>query len=424
MFAFLFDVVLVCQNLTNLILSPKYGYLKIKIALILQMSEIRINIITSSQTISGNIHGSFGDVLVASLTFEPETIKELETAIQRFIPQESDWSFFRFFRKYENFEPYDAELLVIDLSAKVIMADSTYSYYSKEGTIRIKTNDNENFGLPYKLSDDWKYVRSMPEFEGISSNRREWFRHNLPFDARQVLFGKPLCEFIVTEYLANKDRAEEDLFTEIHAKWLMIDRADLRGKTPREILLEKHNFINFDLHSRSLQWSFTKIQPPPLSKDSNAYKFAGFGTHEIVVYYDLVRYLLGECFDKNITEAQRLEQFAESWLNHPQIEFSGRTPAHIIESERRRINLTMSAHECLIDEDCEMCEMLAAEFETPMFWGLDGSNMEDDRFEFSFEKNRQDWEAEQLKMEEFNREFDKKYSQNDDDFFDQNEQLV
>ena len=45
----------------------------------------------------------------------------------------------------ENFEPYDAGLLVIDLAAKVILADSTYSYYSTEGTVRIKTDDGDDF---------------------------------------------------------------------------------------------------------------------------------------------------------------------------------------------------------------------------------------------------------------------------------------
>jgi hypothetical protein len=387
------------------------------------MSEIRLNIITATQTISGTIHGSFGDVMVASLTAEPETIEELETAIQRFIKRESNWSFFRSFRKSENFEPYDAGLLVIDLVAKVIMADTTYSYYSTEGNVRIKTVEGEDFNLPYKLSDDWKYVRSMPEYEGISQNRCAFFAANPPFDARPVLFGKPLFEFVLAESKTHQNNRDENLFTEIHAKWLITPQDDLQGKTPREILFEKHDFINSDLHTRFLQWSFTKIQPPPLSKNTNAYKFAGFGTHEIVIYYDLFRYLLGECFEHNITKSEQLEQFEKTWLNNPNDEFSGRTPQHIIESERRRINLTMSAHECLIDEDCEICEMMAAEFDTPMIWGLDGSDMEYNRFEFSFYKTHQEWEAKQREMEEFNREFDKKNNQNDDEFFEQNQMI-
>ena len=186
----------------------------------------------------------------------------------------------------------------------------------------------------------------------------------------------------------------------------MSARDELQGKTPREILLEKQDFISFDLHSRSLQWSFMKVQPSALPKDSNAYKFAGFGTNEIVVYYDLFRYILGECFENRITQTTKLEQLASDWLNNPQRDFSGRIPAKIIESERRRVNLTMSAHECLIDEDCEVCEMLALNFiDTPMFWGLDGSNMEYDRFEFSFDKTREEWDEKQLRYAEFNREF-------------------
>jgi hypothetical protein len=41
--------------------------------------------------------------------------------------------------------------------------------------------------------------------------------------------------------------------------------------------------------------------------------------------------------------------------------------------------------------------MMAAEFDTPTFWHLDGSQMEYDRFEFSFCKNREEWEADQFR---------------------------
>ncbi len=388
------------------------------------MSEIRINIIENSQTISGTMHGSFGDVLVASLTAEPETVEELEAAVQRFIGCESDRSFFSWFRKYENFEPYDAGLLVIDLAAKVILADSTYSYYSATGTVRIKSDEGDDFNLPYRLADDWKCVGSMPEFNYAQTKSREKFLENQPLEAREILYGKPLFEFIAAEYAANKASTDEELFTNVHAKWLMSARADLRGQTPREILLEKRDFISADLHSRFLQWSFTKHQTPPISRDSNAYKFAGSGTQEFVVYYDLFRYLLDECFEKNIADAEVLEKIAGDWLNNPQRDFSGRIPAKIIEAERRRINLTASLHECSVDEDCEMCEMMALDFiDTPMFWGLDGSNMEYDRFEFSFHKTLAEWEAEQKRTEEFNREFDEKYKANSTDDFPDDEIL-
>jgi hypothetical protein len=40
------------------------------------MSEIRINILTNTETISGTIHESFGDAIVVALTAEPDTVEE------------------------------------------------------------------------------------------------------------------------------------------------------------------------------------------------------------------------------------------------------------------------------------------------------------------------------------------------------------
>lgn len=157
------------------------------------MSEIKLNIITANGAISGEVHGSLGDTLAASLCAEPETIEEVETALQRFIKRESDWSPFRWFRQYENFEPHDAGILVIDLAARVVAVDSTYSSFSKEGTIRIEDDDGEDFGLPYRLPDDWRIVYSIPEYEGLARVRREERLKNPPFDVREVLFRKPLC---------------------------------------------------------------------------------------------------------------------------------------------------------------------------------------------------------------------------------------
>ena len=140
-------------------------------------------------------------------------------------------------------------------------------------------------------------------------------------------------------------------------------------------------------------------------ENSNAYKFSGFGTYEIVVYYDLFRYLLDSCFANEITQTEMLKQTAADWLKTGNGKFAPRTPENIIEAERRRLNLTMSAHECLIDEDCPLCVGMSEEFDTPTFWHLDGSQMEYDRFEFSFYKTRAEYEAEQRRYEEFNRDF-------------------
>src|SRR5205085_4364903 len=245
------------------------------------MSSIRLNISDAERAINGEVHGCFGDAVVAALTAEPETIDELGLALARFIKPLSDLSPFAWFQQGESFEPYDAGVVVIDLAARIVAVDSSYSQQSAEGNVRIEDESSaDEVFIPYRLSDDWLFVYSMPEYEGVSAKRRAERLAFKPLDVREVLYGRALLEFIARELFAARNSDDEGLFTEVHAKWLMTAREDLRGKAPREILLAKQDFIDFDLHSRSLQWSFTGACPPPLPLGSNAYARAGFGTHE------------------------------------------------------------------------------------------------------------------------------------------------
>lgn len=75
--------------------------------------------------------------------------------------------------------------------------------------------------------------------------------------------------------------------------------------------------------------------------------------------------------------------------------------------------------------------MMAEDFDTPGFWHLDGCNI-DDRFEFSFYKTREEFEAERRSWEEFNEKFDRemkeeKHKQPSDEaqiWFDDDEDLI
>jgi hypothetical protein len=62
-------------------------------------------------------------------------------------------------------------------------------------------------------------------------------------------------------------------------------RDDLRDQTPREVLLAQHDFIGWDMQDRSERWSQIGEPAPCLDPKSHAYRFAGFGTHELVTYY-------------------------------------------------------------------------------------------------------------------------------------------
>lgn len=397
------------------------------------MSEVKLNLIDAQNILSGTIHGSVADRCVAALSAEPETIAELGAALARYIrPQEGVGPFsgpFSFFHSSSEIdsEPWDAGLVVIDLAARIVAIESSYSHPQPEGEVHYHDGDKStDISVPYRLPADWLFVNSVDAYRWSCDRRVEQRQANLPFDARAVLYGPALLEFIVASGnslhrkipdRSKNDEATQDALTNevsrIHADWLMTPREDLRGRSPREVLLEKREFIDFDLETRCWQWTMVGEGPPCLASDSFAFRFGGFGTHEWVVYYDLVRHLLFSTAELDCTNLEkaisRLDRIKNDWLENRAGEYEGKVPAIIIENERKRLPQAMSPQELIIDEDCECCRMSALEAEMgfgPGFWHLDGSHM-DDGFAFSSCVTIEEWEAENRQREAFDREFNR-----------------
>ncbi|HEX6730814.1 MAG TPA: hypothetical protein VF074_12405, partial [Pyrinomonadaceae bacterium] len=275
------------------------------------MSEIKLNLLDSHNTIIGTVHGSTGDRLVAALSAEPETLEELEAAFKRF---EKDGTIFgispcRSERCEIDDRPWDAGILVIDLAARIVACESTYSLPVRNGIVDCYDRTQcKGLRLRYRLSDDWLILRSIEDYQVRCKHQLKKRATETPLDTRAILYGEPLFDFILrnVQLLADTDESKQNLLYEavvdIHRRWLMTPRDDLHGQTPREVLFAKRKLIDSDLDSRMNQWSYFLEEPPCLSRDSYAYRFAGFGTHEWVMYYDLVRFLIWEAVDLVSTE--------------------------------------------------------------------------------------------------------------------------
>jgi hypothetical protein len=364
------------------------------------MSEIRINIIDSSRAVSGILHAGIADAVLAGLAAEPETIKELEDAMARFaIPADNEGHLAEF-----------SDGVYVDLAARVFAAESSYSILMPEGEVQFHNGKKlTETWLPYRVPHDWHFLDSVDEYTAVADLRRGQRRAVRPFDARIILYGA-IAEYVANECRAAFESNTEDPITGIHAKWLMTPRDDLHGLPPRDILLMKHEHISWDMQWREVQWSLLKEPPPCLSKESFAYCFAGFGTHEIVIYYNLVRMLIADCWkrmseEKDIylpNEIVRLEQVKTAWLNSPDSEYGGKTPLCIIENERIRLPWLLSEEDSPFFDDCPCCQAMAAATFQPGFWHLDGCNM-DEGFAFSFYRTQAEWEEENRRFEKIGR---------------------
>lgn len=274
-----------------------------------------------------------------------------------------------------------------------------------------------------------------------------------------------------------------DAVVDIHRRWLMTPRDDLNGESPREILFAKQDLIDSDLESRSNQWSYFLEEPPSLSRDSSAYRFAGFGTHELVMYYDLVRFLIWEAVElvsstrflkesfstsgdnlsftpsfslghsdtnepetvskvsneesveprcelsdhlsftpsfslghSDSTQAETvstvsyeqslmslLDQLKNIWLSEPREDY---IPAEVIDNERRRRPEAMTGRSMVVDEDCPLCKLSGDLSESGLeitFSHFDGCHVEEE-FAFSSCATPEEWEGEQSKLEQWDRE--------------------
>lgn len=414
------------------------------------MSEVKLNLIDSERVLHGEIHGSMPDRCVAALSAEPETIAELDAALNRYVKPIEARSHFASFHSLEyglntcpelDTEPWDAGIVVIDLAARIVASESSYSQPAPDGQVSYHDGHSATeISVLYRVPENWLFVNSVDAYQWSRERRLRERAANPSFDARPVLFGRPLLEFIVSAYQSlpaetralfsqghSSTTADEALqaalrkqISAIHARWLLTPRSDLRNQSPREVLLAKQDFIDFDLHTRSLQWSLQSEGPPCLGVDSFAYRIAGFGTHEWVIYYDLVRLMInnlvsGELGSGRVQEHMaRLEEIKTEWLESPQADFDGHIPAILIDNERKRLPQALHAHDMIIDDDCPVCRAFGDET-SPLgmgvgFWHLDGAHMDDD-FAFSHYQTREEWESANRRREEFDREFNRKWQE-------------
>ncbi|HEV7745785.1 MAG TPA: hypothetical protein VGO56_12375 [Pyrinomonadaceae bacterium] len=413
------------------------------------MREVKLNLIDSEQVLYGTTHGAMANRCVAALSAEPETIAELDTALARYVKSLDGNGHFGLFHSLHyqpnacpelDTEAWDAGIVVIDLAARIVACESSYSQPGPDGQVSYHDGHSATeISVLYRVPENWLFVNSVEAYQWSRERRLRERAANPSFDARPVLFGRPLLEFIVGAY-QSLPPAIRELFSQdhsattedetmqaalgkeisaIHARWLLTPRSDLRNQSPREVLLAKQDFIDFDLHTRSLQWSLQNEGPPCLAIDSFAYRLAGFGTHEWVVYYDLVRLMINTLVSggpgRRVEEQiMKLEQIKTDWLESPQADFDGHIPAILIDNERKRLPQALLPHDMIIDDDCPVCQAFGDET-SPLgmgvgFWHLDGSHMDND-FAFSHYQTREEWEAENRRREEFSLECDRRWQE-------------
>src|SRR5687767_5395611 len=134
------------------------------------MSEVNLNLIDTHSILHGRIHGSIADAAVAALSAEPETIAELDNALTRYIKPITADSMFASFHTSSEVDDvsWDAGVVIIDLAARIVAAESTYSMPGPDGEVRYHDGTQATeVAVLYRVPADWNFVYSLEEYYAV-----------------------------------------------------------------------------------------------------------------------------------------------------------------------------------------------------------------------------------------------------------------
>jgi hypothetical protein len=368
-------------------------------------------------------------VALAALDTDPETLTELQAAMRRYQPERKLVDTGRSLTGIAQAAGPTAWCLV-DLVGRSVVAGGGFRLPDRSAAYEPDDARREQIdGFPLvwlNTPDDWRFFTANRKWQERVAKRAKRAQQTQPLDARSILFGRPLLEFMADRVLAEPDEgspAEAWLkpARRIHADWLMTQREDLGHRTPRELLVEDLERIQSELERRAQQWTMQAEAPPPLLLESRGYRFGRFGATEAVLYFDMIRKMLQHAFalrKQAMSRAEsplardelvaRLEEFRDEWLATPNSEIGSElTPMEMIESERRRVPLVEP--EGYTDCDCPICMAEKSESGGPMFFWMDDCHLEmEDEFAFSLIPSRAEWEERQEAFRQSAREWERK----------------
>ncbi len=364
------------------------------------MLQTMVSVIDTQRTIHMQVHDGLADIALAALSAEPETIDELRAAMGRYVDQAVADDVLEQAEQGLASRTVEGGHLILDLTARLIVNTMPITEVIRVGNVQAcdQFTTLEDW-LPYCLPDDWEVVTDASQWQDRASARRRQRAAISPIDDRQVLYGK-LATCLVQHWHDTVSELEDPV-SKTQDWWLLTPRADLGGRTPREILLARRKLIDADVQDQGQIWMTTGRCPPALSPRTHAYRFGGFGSHEIILYHELTTRLLLQC-EQRIrpgsevdlrAEIRRLEQCQQEWLHQPHQSLYDQSPAAMIARERSRLPAVVPAGHSEEHDDCPICRMM---FESgqPMFWQLDNLAL-DSRFAISLHDSYEAWQEAQ-----------------------------
>jgi hypothetical protein len=341
--------------------------------------------------------------------------------------------------------------IVIDFEKKRVTTGGLFPDFGRDATLAMTDDEDDDRGcsMSIHLPPWWEYYERA---EAASVNQARISPIDKPLVNREILYGEPFLADISSRILrivtskAWRDcplvDGQRDVcsFTiEVHRDWLMTPRADLDGRTPRQLLHGAIPWCDSVVWGQQLRCQ----DGEPLVAVPNDWKgfaTAPMGSQEMCMYFDLCREIIEtgwtwcQTHEESLaTEPQEslrtqlvefLRSSKEQWLKNP---FEGGAPpSFIIECDRRRVPWgsgipiegieVVPREQHVSDCDCPICAMMADGMFGVSFTSIDGHHLESDgEFAFSMHETREEWEEEQGVYDDFDDDLENDSDLDEDD---------
>ncbi len=334
-----------------------------------------ITILDHDQCWHGDVSAELSTAIYAALAADPVELVDLKVATGRYC-RGSDTSVWPEMCPVTGAAAPEADQ-VIDLVGRTAFWKNDTPPASDMVALLVDGKSINEY-VPYTVADHWHGEQLSEGWRDTLGERRDAAPQQR--EHRVALYDQ-LCQYLV----ANFDPTVADGIADLHKQWMLREQSELGGKTPREVFAEQLDHINADIENQKVLWTATGACPPGVLQGSYAFRFAGLGLAEYSVHYDMTRHLLevyqqrfkSACSSDDRDERVRfLQATQQEWLHSPLQDYEGFSPRQVINYERMRLPMVASTSE-LEDCDCPLCRMMF-DGESPMFWTLDGSHIDDD----------------------------------------------
>jgi len=368
------------------------------------MLKTMLSLRDAERTVHAEVHDGLADIAVAALSAEPTTIEEWHAATVRFVERRVADFMLDQCRAGLAERKVGEGHRVIDMTAKLVVLDTSIGEIPRVGTVQAcdETGTLEHW-LPYRIADDWQMLATPEGWQQRATVRRAQLEGSWCVDHRKVLYGE-LPRWLAGQWPQQASTLEEPA-QQLQESWLLSARGDLRGRSPRQILLGHQAYVDGDVQDQGQNWNIAGRCPPGLAPDAHAFRYGGFGTHEIILYHEMTLHLLLECERREhhgmcgdlAKETRHLEQLQQEWLHQPHQGLYDQSPAAVIARERARLPAVVPKEHVGEHDDCPICRMMR-DSDQPMIWQLDHFAL-NHCFATSFYPTREQWQTAQEQWE-------------------------